>query len=487
MIAESAARVVFASCTSRPREDGSAPSGVAALRRGVWSWSSGGIHDPPPPALRRPSHGGDRRNRPPDDTTSRRLRQSAAPRPSAHGSRFTFPAPHRNFPPAPTPPHRSHPHDRGNLLPHLGLRRRLDAAAAPGLDPDSLVFHELCPAADLEEGAGRPFTVDGTHLAVFRYEDGYYACDNPLPPHGLPPLGGQRPRRGADLPLAPLGVRSEVGGLLPDLRRRRGQLPGGGARRPALRGHPEGGPRGGPPAPGGPRQAGPGAGAEGPLQLPHRQGRHRPARGRRHAPGDHPARPVLRRPQDQRGLVLGRGRPHPVRQPLGRRGPEGPQPVPRPRAVPDRQPHGGQLPAPALPLPALRRRSRPDDVEALVPALRRPARPRRGRAHPAHPARPRPAAAGAGRLHLHRGHRLLLHRRRPRPRLRQQDVRGPRLRGLAGRPRDSAAHRRRSGEPHPPRGDFALAGRRAPAGGGLRAASTRSGRPTRPPGPGPST
>ena len=56
----------------------------------------------------------------------------------------------------------------------------------PGLDPDSLVFHELCPAADLEDGAGKPFTVDGTHLAVFRYEDGYYACDNRCPHMGYP-------------------------------------------------------------------------------------------------------------------------------------------------------------------------------------------------------------------------------------------------------------------------------------------------------------
>ncbi|MEE2659836.1 MAG: Rieske (2Fe-2S) protein [Candidatus Latescibacterota bacterium] len=56
----------------------------------------------------------------------------------------------------------------------------------PAVSPDSLVYHELCPASDVEEGVGKPFTVDGTHLAVFRYENGFYACDNRCPHMGYP-------------------------------------------------------------------------------------------------------------------------------------------------------------------------------------------------------------------------------------------------------------------------------------------------------------
>ena len=49
-----------------------------------------------------------------------------------------------------------------------------------------MVFHELCRTADVEEGVGKPFSIDGNHLAVYRYEDDFYACDNRCPHMGYP-------------------------------------------------------------------------------------------------------------------------------------------------------------------------------------------------------------------------------------------------------------------------------------------------------------
>jgi nitrite reductase/ring-hydroxylating ferredoxin subunit len=53
-------------------------------------------------------------------------------------------------------------------------------------DPGDMVFHELCAATDIAADVGSPFTIDGNHLAVFRYKDGFYACDNRCPHMGYP-------------------------------------------------------------------------------------------------------------------------------------------------------------------------------------------------------------------------------------------------------------------------------------------------------------
>lgn len=54
------------------------------------------------------------------------------------------------------------------------------------IDTENLVYHRLCPADELEEGDGKPFQVEGTHLAVFKYQGGYYAVDNRCPHMGYP-------------------------------------------------------------------------------------------------------------------------------------------------------------------------------------------------------------------------------------------------------------------------------------------------------------
>ena len=59
--------------------------------------------------------------------------------------------------------------------------RANDAAA-----PAPLEYHRLCTAADLAEGESRPFSVDGTHLALFRYRGGFHAVDNRCPHMGYP-------------------------------------------------------------------------------------------------------------------------------------------------------------------------------------------------------------------------------------------------------------------------------------------------------------
>jgi hypothetical protein len=32
----------------------------------------------------------------------------------------------------------------------------------PEIEPDSYTYHKLCPATEVVEGVGKPFTVDGT-------------------------------------------------------------------------------------------------------------------------------------------------------------------------------------------------------------------------------------------------------------------------------------------------------------------------------------
>ena len=53
-------------------------------------------------------------------------------------------------------------------------------------DTDDLVYHRLCAASDFEEGEGKPFHIDGTHLAVFREEGKFHAVDNRCPHMGYP-------------------------------------------------------------------------------------------------------------------------------------------------------------------------------------------------------------------------------------------------------------------------------------------------------------
>jgi len=63
---------------------------------------------------------------------------------------------------------------------------RRSRESLPDSDPSDLVYHKLCRADELAEGQGKPFTVDGTHLAVFRYQDKYHAVDNRCPHMGYP-------------------------------------------------------------------------------------------------------------------------------------------------------------------------------------------------------------------------------------------------------------------------------------------------------------
>ncbi len=54
------------------------------------------------------------------------------------------------------------------------------------VDPTDFVYHKLCSAEEFAEGQGKPFSVDGTHLAVFLYKGHYYAVDNRCPHMGYP-------------------------------------------------------------------------------------------------------------------------------------------------------------------------------------------------------------------------------------------------------------------------------------------------------------
>lgn len=61
-----------------------------------------------------------------------------------------------------------------------------DQIPTSAIERGDMVFHELCATGAIEADVGKPFTVDGNHLAVFRHEDGYYACDNRCPHMGYP-------------------------------------------------------------------------------------------------------------------------------------------------------------------------------------------------------------------------------------------------------------------------------------------------------------
>ena len=56
----------------------------------------------------------------------------------------------------------------------------------PAPDPKSLTYHKLCPADEVEEGKSKPFTVQGTHIAVFKDEGSFHAVDNRCPHMGYP-------------------------------------------------------------------------------------------------------------------------------------------------------------------------------------------------------------------------------------------------------------------------------------------------------------
>lgn len=54
------------------------------------------------------------------------------------------------------------------------------------VDQTNFVYHKLCAADTFEQSEGKPFHVNGTHLAVFRYGDKFYAVDNRCPHMGYP-------------------------------------------------------------------------------------------------------------------------------------------------------------------------------------------------------------------------------------------------------------------------------------------------------------
>ena len=63
---------------------------------------------------------------------------------------------------------------------------RVPEGSLPELDPSTFVYHRLCRADEFEEGEGKPFTVEGTHIAVFQDEGVFQAVDNRCPHMGYP-------------------------------------------------------------------------------------------------------------------------------------------------------------------------------------------------------------------------------------------------------------------------------------------------------------
>ncbi len=59
---------------------------------------------------------------------------------------------------------------------------------APGeeIDVRSLIYHQLCRADEFHEGEGKPFTVNGSHIAVFLDNGEFQAVDNRCPHMGYP-------------------------------------------------------------------------------------------------------------------------------------------------------------------------------------------------------------------------------------------------------------------------------------------------------------
>ena len=62
----------------------------------------------------------------------------------------------------------------------------VEALPTAVLEETELIYHQLCPADDFQELEGKPFHVNGTHLAVFKSSDKFYAVDNRCPHMGYP-------------------------------------------------------------------------------------------------------------------------------------------------------------------------------------------------------------------------------------------------------------------------------------------------------------
>lgn len=65
-------------------------------------------------------------------------------------------------------------------------RNSTDLVTVDNKEMNQFVFYKLCPADEFREGSGKPFTVKGTHLAVFLNEGNYCAVDNRCPHMGYP-------------------------------------------------------------------------------------------------------------------------------------------------------------------------------------------------------------------------------------------------------------------------------------------------------------
>ena len=62
----------------------------------------------------------------------------------------------------------------------------IEALPIEAVEETELVYHQLCLADDFEQLEGKPFHVNGTHLAVFKFDDKFYAVDNRCPHMGYP-------------------------------------------------------------------------------------------------------------------------------------------------------------------------------------------------------------------------------------------------------------------------------------------------------------
>ena len=65
-------------------------------------------------------------------------------------------------------------------------KEEVQGAQVSTSDPTKFVYHKLCAATEITSGKSKPFTVEGTHIAVFHHEDGFYAVDNRCPHMGYP-------------------------------------------------------------------------------------------------------------------------------------------------------------------------------------------------------------------------------------------------------------------------------------------------------------
>ena len=78
-----------------------------------------------------------------------------------------------------------------NTTAHTATPASLDGEMIPqppgeDIDVGSLVYHRLCRADEFSEGEGKPFTVSGSHIAVFLYNGEFQAVDNRCPHMGYP-------------------------------------------------------------------------------------------------------------------------------------------------------------------------------------------------------------------------------------------------------------------------------------------------------------